>query len=441
MQISEIFDDTITEYLITTKADFQDLQYNTAKIVTPALFSYVLWILKQALSKKFKTLYFLARDGFIMHKIAIQMCEKFNLAIECKYLYCSRVSLRMPSYHIIGDEAYSLIFNGGYQISPFILLNRIGLSKAERLSIYEEISIADIDENSFISKSECVALSEKMKKSKIFKELLQKKSTACYFDTIEYLKQEGLFDKKDVVIVDSGWTGSMQRTLRQLINSAGSFPNVTGFYFGLYEYPVNEKDGQYLSWYFSPQTNATIKAKFNNNLFECMCCAPHEMTVSYECNKNQYAPVFKKNENSYSGDWDINLQIKTIVEVTSELLKKISFDDFNNDDNLKYSRKLMQKLMSKPSQLQAQTYVDCIFSDDVQEVYSNPIATIIEKSQWSKYIFLNRLINKVSKKNIPNKKVDNLFWAYGSVALSDIKFKSFYRFNFFLWDFLRMVKK
>ena len=78
------------------------------EIVGPVMYSYVEWVLDEALRRGLSRLYFLARDGYLLKEIAKRIIEKRSLPIDARYFYCSRQSLRMPSYHIIGDEAFEL---------------------------------------------------------------------------------------------------------------------------------------------------------------------------------------------------------------------------------------------------------------------------------------------------------------------------------------------
>lgn len=60
-----------------------------------ALYAYVEWILNQAEKRKIKRLYFIARDGFILKKIADIMIKEYNLKIKTFYLYGSRNAWRI----------------------------------------------------------------------------------------------------------------------------------------------------------------------------------------------------------------------------------------------------------------------------------------------------------------------------------------------------------
>ncbi|MFR1474267.1 MAG: hypothetical protein ACLSB9_00195 [Hydrogeniiclostridium mannosilyticum] len=60
-----------------------------------------------------------------------------------------------------------------------------------------------------------------------------------------------MLDGDPVAVVDTGWTGSIQRSLRQLLRSAGGNGGISGFCFGLYQEPKDPADGDYMAWYFS----------------------------------------------------------------------------------------------------------------------------------------------------------------------------------------------
>lgn len=59
-----------------------------------ALYAYVDWILKQSNKRNIKKLYFIARDGYILKKIADIIIEKYKFDIKTFYLYGSRNAWR-----------------------------------------------------------------------------------------------------------------------------------------------------------------------------------------------------------------------------------------------------------------------------------------------------------------------------------------------------------
>lgn len=400
----------------------------TEQITAPALVSYVWWVLNEAEKMGLKKLYFLARDGYMMHKIAEILCEKYSLDISCEYLYCSRYALRIPAFHILNKEAYRLIFGGGYRITKKIVLSRAALNSEERAAVYADIGLAEKDENISLSKLEYNKFAEKVSKSKIFNQILFEKSKSEYESTIGYLKQQGLTEVSTIGIVDTGWTGSIQRTLRQLLESCGAVPQIIGFYYGMYEKPREAKDGIYKPYYFNHKSNPFIAAKFNNNLFECLCSAPHGTTVGYKKDNDRYLPVLS--------DTPVNPIIIMQVELIEKACKSII-----NQGNFLYQDKLcgkkLQALMINPTKEQAQIFSAFHFCDDVCESYMKPLVEKPSVMQIKQYNVILRLTNKMLRCNLNNQKIDSLFWPYGAIALSDIPNKWYYRLNVLAWDVMR----
>ena len=54
------------------------------------LYGYVNWIIQEAVKKGHEELYFIARDGYILQKLADKIIKNNNLAIKTKYIYGSR---------------------------------------------------------------------------------------------------------------------------------------------------------------------------------------------------------------------------------------------------------------------------------------------------------------------------------------------------------------
>ena len=121
----------------------KDIKYYGRTVVGPVVLPFTEWILSEAEKRGIKRIYFLARDGYLLYKTAIRICEKRSLSVECRYLYCSRLALRIPSYSIIGDEALELITLGGYYITVKSVLKRAALSENEITEIIKELGIKE----------------------------------------------------------------------------------------------------------------------------------------------------------------------------------------------------------------------------------------------------------------------------------------------------------
>lgn len=82
------------EHTATIFADTNPTFRDTTLFCTaPTLISYVMWVLTDAVKNNIHNLFFLARDGLVMYKIAAVLCAAWNLPITYKYLYISRYVL------------------------------------------------------------------------------------------------------------------------------------------------------------------------------------------------------------------------------------------------------------------------------------------------------------------------------------------------------------
>ena len=158
--------------------------------VAPVMFCYVEWILKKAEDLKIKRLYFLARDGYMLQKIATVLVKNRKMDIDCRYLYCSRQALRIPSYHIIGEEAFELLTLGGYHLTPRSVILRAALGRDEEDRILEQLGIKEPDTP--LTDSAFSDFKKRLKDNRLYRSLVIKKSISAYSDTLEYFRQEGI---------------------------------------------------------------------------------------------------------------------------------------------------------------------------------------------------------------------------------------------------------
>lgn len=402
----------------------------------PVLFHYVWWILLQAQKRNIKKLYFLARDGYTLLRIANAFCKKFHLDISLEYLFCSRASLRLPTYAFIGDEAYDLIFQYGYQVTLQSLMLRCELNDIERKQVYSECGLQCVNEEKILSHEEFCDYTARLKKSLILKKAIVRYSKNAYEDAVGYLRQSGLFEQDTVAIVDSGWVGSMQRSLRQILESAGYQGRLIGFYFGMFSEPKSKVDGEYLTWYFAPRGDVVRKVCFCNNLFECLLSAPHGMTKKYmRDSEGVYRPILvdigTKEEIRV-----IQEQSDCICRYAERQLLKTAFNCFQNEKAIRIVEKIIKRHMVHPSRTEVAYYGRFLFSDDIIEGNRNALANISQKDLLRRYFFLRRILQRLIRHEGINKQAD-LYWPYGVAALYPTGEAVWWRLNLYIWNMIK----
>ena len=144
-------------------------------VLGPALNSCVLWVLKEAERKQIKRLYFLARDGYFMYRCALLYCRRWNLPIECRYLSCSRYSIRIPIFHMNMEDALDYICRGGIDVTLDKILNRGGLNEKEKERVLQE-AFRNRSAREIIPYAELSAVRERLKSCVFFMECVYERS-------------------------------------------------------------------------------------------------------------------------------------------------------------------------------------------------------------------------------------------------------------------------
>ncbi|MDE7300302.1 MAG: hypothetical protein K2N94_16005 [Lachnospiraceae bacterium] len=388
-------------------------------VLAPVLCGYVLQVLQEAERSGKKRLYFLARDGWQMYQIAKTFCEKLELPLECRYLYCSRYALRAAEYAVRGEAALDYLCLGGIYVTAETVFHRAGIFEQEEIKrMAELLPIEDCKRQ--LSHPELKKLKDRLAASTEFMEQLTRRSGQAYTAAIGYLRQEGMFDRVPYALVDSGWSGSIQQSFRHLLNHAGKTGEIEGYYFGLYEYPEGVDRSTYHTWYFSPTNKLLRKTTFNNNLFECVCSSPEGMTEGYCFQNGVYAPRLvcrtspnaaraeehtayfteyaeklgerlkkrreQPGERVLPGQGEGLWKKKTLAQERQHTKRKHGF--------LKTSERLLSLLMGSPTVEEAGEYGSYVFCDDVIGEENQRLAADLSKSE----IKANRLLPQIKRK-------------------------------------------
>lgn len=398
----------------------------TDVVFAPVICDFVGWVLQSALKKEIKRLYFLARDGWIMYNTALVIRKKYDLDIDLKYLCCSRLSLRNAALSDLGEEAYKYLLEGGFALTPKVILGRLRLSGEERQEVYSDIG-HDENEDTEMGKAAAAEFCGKLKKSPVYNRYITETSRSCKENASAYLEQEGLLSDVPYALVDSGWTGSMQRMFRILTGK-----EQIGFYFGLYAKP-NDEDGEFNAYLFEKNTSPLLVSRFNNHLFEALCGAPHGMTVGYEKKEDAIYPIFKQ-EKSLNSDSVLLYTQETELYRYAEENYIFSGEIKNMNERQSFAFPLLDQLMFAPKKEIAERYGELRFSDDPAELYSFPLAAKAEETR--RLYLLPRLKEKFFGKG---ELVRPIYWGYATAVLSGKG--SFCRFNLRMWEILWLVKR
>lgn len=376
----------------------------------PVLYNYVSWVIDDARKRNIKKLYFLSRDSYLMYLTAERILSHRKIEdISISYLKVSRYSLRSAQYYLLGEKSLDYICINGIDVTLRKILIRAGLSKEQQEAVVEKISIIkseDIDR--VLSRSEIKKVKRMLSGNTIFWEYLNNNSKTAYENTLGYLRQEGLAIEEKIAIVDSGWVGSIQESIRQLLE----INNLQGYYFGLYELPKGVDEKNYHSYYFGPKATRGLmhdnyadnqrKIHFSNCLFEAIYSSPEGMCLGYKKEGNKYISIDGKDNPN-----------KQYMDAAYEVMEQYVEDEIGARKDADLNEDVIVEAMAYPSIEEVNVLEKLQFCDDVIEYEYHSIVRPWSINDVKKNTVLYRIFNKLFNP----KYVENTSgWPEGSIV-------------------------
>lgn len=422
LELTDEVEDAIGKSAVKTDIADDVIQTTANRVLTPALHGFVLYVLEDAMKRGIKRLYFLARDAYFMYQLAATYVEFYELPLECRYLYVSRFSLRVPLYHKDMERALDYITLGGLDVTPEKILNRSGITEKQKTELLGDIGHSlgyQADEQ--IPRDHLPEIRDYLKNHRSFIKYVTQVSKEAYPLLTGYLTQEHFGECLPTAVVDSGWVGSMQQNLSDLRYLLGGDSPLEGYYFGLYELPQGVDRNTYHSYYFSPEGEMKRKVGFSNCLFEGVFSAPHGMTLGYQLESGEIRPVvsetteeriqcLKKLESVY----DVFQQ--KVLEGNDTWQKLLQWK--NIDKLSQMIERLFAMLMSCPSPEEAEVYGRMNFTDDVLEYEGHAMAAEMSERDMRDNHLFQRMKQEMRQKVMGVKPVIvQSAWYEGSVVL------------------------
>ncbi len=198
--------------------------------VGSALVPYVIWCLRQALKQGLKTLYFIARDGYILKAVADDLIAAQKLPLQTKYIYGSRAVWRVAAFPK-GSIDLELFGSYGnfYAARTFDDLVRASLlPEAELLEICPPVR--QLQGLGSLTREAIDSVVDVLQSSHPYFEKIQQIAAARRPLAVEYLRQEIDFDEPHAFVEFWG-TGYTQLSLTRLLNEAAGRDVGSTFYY------------------------------------------------------------------------------------------------------------------------------------------------------------------------------------------------------------------
>ncbi|PKY11617.1 hypothetical protein B1757_03515 [Acidithiobacillus marinus] len=199
--------------------------------------AFVQWLAEKVKTQHIDRLYFCARDGYLMKQAWDASGLSVGLDVETHYLYISRQALVIPAGiqsstpDHLSRTLLDFLVSAYDNITVLQLLERCGVAQdSEVIRAAMEIYGTDL-KKAIVSWKQAEELRTLLQgfSAKIYEALLPRLANC-----LAYLRQEGLYNTGRCAMVDMGWHGSMQASLRELLLADASKASLEGFYYGLW---------------------------------------------------------------------------------------------------------------------------------------------------------------------------------------------------------------
>ena len=357
-------------------------------VLSPLVFAFTTWILQEAHKDGIRVLYFLARDGYPFYKAALQICAGSGIRTECRYLYCSRYSLRVPMYSEDPDEMLDYVCRNSIDVTFRKILLRSGLNPDQISEMEKAAGHPGPDE-----KIPAAALSEYkryLRDHDRYLRMTAENSREKWRALQAYFSREGLLEHIPVGIVDSGWTGTTQKTFRDIRSRCGIYEKVTGYYFGIYGTPREISGKDYKCFYFNRTGGLLDKTLFSNCLFEAVFSADHGTTYGYSAENK--AVLLLADHRQDSRKERLSACFAKYVESCLDHSRPDDWKSFDTAGAKRSIRKSLRLFMWEPTPEEAGYFGSFLFSDDVLDTSMREVAPVFSDD----YVHENHFLIKMA---------------------------------------------
>lgn len=303
-------------------AHLRELRKIGSGVAGPLLAGFVLWVLEQARQRGIRRIHFVARDGQILQRIADRLCQRLGWDIECHYLYGSRQAWHLPSLQRVDDAALGWLLPHDTEASLRGALRRADLSPEAIADALERRGFASADWDAPVGADRMPALRAVLRQPDV-ERLILERAAERRRDALGYLGQEGLLGDGPVAIVDIGWHGRLQRSLRHLLAAGrdGTPAALTGFYLGLISLPPDVPADTLVSYLDTGTESPTSAWYFNQVLLEIFCAADHGTVRGYtqRPEDGSFAPVLAEHRDERVLGWGLRALQDAIAAFADEI--------------------------------------------------------------------------------------------------------------------------
>jgi FMN phosphatase YigB (HAD superfamily) len=246
-------------------------------VAGPLMSGFVLWVLQRARALGEQRVHFVARDGQVLKAIAEVLLARLGWNISCSYLHGSRQAWHLPALDGLDETVLSWLADDAPQEPLRSILARADL-RAEALAV--PLARHGLGGPEALNRAAPARRLRAFLAEPEVEAALRAAGARRRTAALGYLRQEGIVGAPSALIVDLGWHGRLQRSLRRLIEldaGAGTGTRLTGLYLALRSRPEGFGPSEMQAFIEDPR----FLKRMNPVLLEIFCSADHGTTRGY----------------------------------------------------------------------------------------------------------------------------------------------------------------
>ena len=348
-----------------------------ADVVAPLLTGFVLSTLRLARAEGIERLYFVARDGQILLRVAQSLCRDAD-GPELRYLYGSRQAWLLPAVFEATRQDLEFALLNGQSSAPRHCLARLQMEPEQIAAALNRHGFEPSDWDRQLSPVEKERLWDVIQEPDVSARVLRNACEAREA-SLSYFRQEGLLDGDRWALVDVGWTLRAQAALRKILASAGQ-THTAGYYLGLSRRRYSSFDyGRAAGWLLeeaeAESPDRGVAALFENKglIDQLFTMADHGSTRGYRWEGGVVVPDLASMGSSTRRDVFLTAVRRTVVDFADEVASDEQLSS-HVDEFRGAARRAVNAYLTQPRRSDAEAITWMSISDDPNELRAVPLA-------------------------------------------------------------------
>lgn len=342
-----------------------------AGVAGPILWSYVTWVLKTAQREGLTKIWFTARDGQVMLRMARRIASKLGVDIDMGYLYGGRQVVHLAGLYRIDEQALKWLTGGAGVITAGALLERVGL-RVDQLA--DALGRHGIPVDGVIGWQRMPALRAFFVDPSVQSAVLAV-AASRRADMQDYFAACGLIGTEPCAVVDIGWRGSVLRSMFDILGTEHGARHHF-LYFGLFGRPSDVPEAR-MSAYCFDLSGSTPRGTAHDvpslmAVMEIFCQADHPQVVHVERRGDVHVPVLRQPPPAHPTLWNVDY-FQSCLEAFADTVR-VDLAVETDGDLRTMCERLLRMLMETPDEEEARVLGSVQYIDDQSGTTSQAFA-------------------------------------------------------------------